>query len=399
MTLYKFASGDVFNNRIETNPRSHFYIINGIPYYNKEVLSENTATVPATDTVLNVPEGFISLYEMNINRDISVASNKIYPFITKQGALSSFKTVSTSDFQSYTYGTTITGSYPLSSSIVTEYIPASSALSVSRRLKALKNTLNYYTHISPHYAYSSSFGNKEAQDINLLSIPSIFYGGKLKPGTIDLRLYITGTLAAQIQDTRKNGELRQTYPPSPDANYGKVAGVVLYNEGVIALTGSWDLSATAEDHVVFGAPDTPKWRSFAARLHESPPAGAFPSSAAWSIEFKGVNHVPTLTMLARAPKGELNHSNNPTYLDYGFVTSSAEVTSVGSEYIETFERTIKNVVKSPYADPTGSFSKETYISKIGIYDEDNNLIAIAKLATPVRKTEDRDFTFKIKMDI
>ena len=104
-------------------------------------------------------------------------------------------------------------------------------------------------------------------------------------------------------------------------------------------------------------------------------------------------------MLARAPKGELNHSNNPTYLDYGYVTSSAEVSSLGSEFTETFERTIKNVVKSPYADPTGSFSKETYISKIGIYDEDNNLIAIAKLATPVRKTEDRDFTFKIKMDI
>jgi hypothetical protein len=39
------------------------------------------------------------------------------------------------------------------------------------------------------------------------------------------------------------------------------------------------------------------------------------------------------------------------------------------------------------------------VSKIGIYDEDMNLIAVAKLATPVKKTEERDLTFKLKLDI
>ena len=102
-------------------------------------------------------------------------------------------------------------------------------------------------------------------------------------------------------------------------------------------------------------------------------------------------------MMTHAPKGELNHSNNPTYLDKSL--SSGALTLPSGSYIENPKQAIKNIVKSPYADPTGSFSKETYISKIGIYDEENNLIAIAKLATPVRKTEDREFTFKIKMDI
>ena len=40
----------------------------------------------------------------------------------------------------------------------------------------------------------------------------------------------------------------------------------------------------------------------------------------------------------------------------------------------------------------------TYISKIGIYDKDKNLIGVAKLATPVRKTESRSYTFKMKLD-
>ena len=60
---------------------------------------------------------------------------------------------------------------------------------------------------------------------------------------------------------------------------------------------------------------------------------------------------------------------------------------------------IKNIVSGAYSPQSASFAKETYISKIGIYDEDRNLIAIAKMATPVKKTEDRDFTFKLKLDI
>ena len=56
-------------------------------------------------------------------------------------------------------------------------------------------------------------------------------------------------------------------------------------------------------------------------------------------------------------------------------------------------------MSSSYSDQEATFKKETYISKVGIYDEDRNLIAIAKLATPVKKTEERDLTFKLKLDI
>ena len=54
--------------------------------------------------------------------------------------------------------------------------------------------------------------------------------------------------------------------------------------------------------------------------------------------------------------------------------------------------------KYPYTEETGSFKKETYISKIAIYDEDKNLIGIAKVATPVRKRENDQFTFKLILD-
>ena len=68
-------------------------------------------------------------------------------------------------------------------------------------------------------------------------------------------------------------------------------------------------------------------------------------------------------------------------------------------YAEPTNLSIKNIASSSYVDPPASFQKTTYISKIGIYDEDKNLIGIATMATPVKKTQNRNLTFKLKLDI
>jgi hypothetical protein len=102
-----------------------------------------------------------------------------------------------------------------------------------------------------------------------------------------------------------------------------------------------------------------------------------------------------MTMLAEAPYGELNHSNNPTYLD------SSEVQGVSSGSIQYIEqpKKIKNIVYSQFLDEEPEFVKTTYISKIALYDSDKNLIGIAKVATPVRKTEEKQYIFKLRIDI
>jgi len=60
---------------------------------------------------------------------------------------------------------------------------------------------------------------------------------------------------------------------------------------------------------------------------------------------------------------------------------------------------MKNTISSSFCNFSASFAKQTFISKIGIYDDERNLIAVANLATPVKKTEDRSLTFKLKLDI
>ena len=99
-------------------------------------------------------------------------------------------------------------------------------------------------------------------------------------------------------------------------------------------------------------------------------------------------------MFAHAKKDQLNHSNNPTYKDATFTPSH----TIGSGKIfSEGDAKIANVVSASYV--SASFEKTTYISKVNIYDEDGNLIAITAMAKPVKKTLNDEFTFKMKLDL
>ena len=578
MPLYEFGTNDIFRNRIKTHPRTSFVINNGEVVYNGEIPADGTQDL-TTRKVKHVPSGFISLHEMNIDRDESshnpdaMNPTMVYPFITKQGSLTSFKTVSTTTFQTFSYGDIMSSSFPLSSSIAVEHHMSAATspdgcLQNRRHITALRNTFEYYKYMSPHYSWESDSAagtwNKSTQEMSLVSVPSIFYGSSIKKGSVDLKFYVDGKLIARLQDTKRNGELIQTveqpqttaataasivvdFDPSTgsgftsgdpfddkkiilqdaegttktfkfdrnssdgatgtvdgsgfivvqvsglfgndnratqfaqavnsvtdlkitasddgaatitltqdvlgsagntqllnpdfilietsstavlgdffeggadatsgDSHLGEVAGVVLYNEGVLALTGSWALHDTYTDYfracpdcdtAMSGTPISPSWTlwgsqgdttdttcNVAAGKAVTDPSVTLCPSSSWAINFEGTNYVSVLTMLAHAPKGHLNHSNNPTYIKSGQAESPVVD---NTKYIEKSDKEIKNIVKSVHSNYSESFEKTTYISKVGIYDEDKNLIAIAKVATPVKKTEDREYTFKIKMD-
>jgi hypothetical protein len=317
---------------------------------------------------------------MNVDRP---SDQLVYPFVTKQSTLTGFKTVSAESFHAdFQYGDVIQGTYPLSSSISTNYY-ASAATRAN--VSALKNTLDYYGKVHPSFGNTNIF----TDELKLVSIPSIMFGSKIQKGTVKLKLYLSGALAGELRDERKDGVLYQTGPYG-SLNSGSEAGIVLYNEGFILLTGSWDISngTHTEDYIGAGA-EAPTWTHFAEKNVNIP-------SSSFEFEFNGTNKVPTLTMFAHAEKGELNHSNNPTYLKFGQVRTPSTGTH---HYIERDDMEIKNTVKTPYANPTGSFEKQTWISKINIYDERKNLIAVAKFANLVKKKSNRDYTFKLKLDI
>lgn len=405
MAYKKFKNNDIFYNTLELHPECDFVVYDSRIYLNDRGLIVGASASNAGD----IPTGHVSLYELNVDR---ATGNKIYPYITKNSSLSSFKTVSTSNFNSsFAYGNIISSSYPMSSSIVREFFGfvATSRTGSANHLTALVNTLDYYQAMSNHYAFDGPKGNKGTQNVNLISIPSIIYGSQIKKGTVDLRFYVSGTLIGQLTDPNRNGELIQV-GPSDSEESGSVAGVVLYNEGFIILTGSWNLSAgvyanfAGEKYTGGASAVAPKWIYFGAGANDGIAGGTGNIySSSFGLNFKGTTNVQTLTMFAHAQKGEFNHSNNPTFKasgsDGGLPLHSPTPSTSSMGYVEASNIGIRNIASSSYPDPTGSFKKITYISSIGIYDDKKNLIGIAKIATPVKKTEDREFTFKLKLDI
>ena len=405
MPYYKFNRNDIFNNTLKTHPSIKFLIYSGSAFYN------NTPNISGAfaDPIRLTDGGNVSLYELNIDRVSSstgrfigqvgqIADNGlIYPWVVKNGTRIGFRTQATTSFNSASYGDVLTGSYPNTASIAKEFYSTGSARSASNpapgagsvsHILALKNTINHYNYINPHFAYSSSLYSRDfdTAELGLVSIPTIFYGSQIKKGSISLKYYYTGSLIGRAEDTNRDGVLHSV----EGLDSGSAIGIALYNEGFLILTGTTALS-TETDTYLPGL-STPRWSYFGQSISGT----IIAPSSSFIMEMSGTSPVQTITMFATAPKGELNQSNNPTFVEYStgnFAASSSKA------YFENEKRVIKNVVSSSYPDPTGSFEKTTYISKIGIYDENKNLIGIAKVATPVKKTVERDFTFKIKVDI
>jgi hypothetical protein len=103
-------------------------------------------------------------------------------------------------------------------------------------------------------------------------------------------------------------------------------------------------------------------------------------------------------MFAQAKSGEVNNSQNPTWVSSSHAEWQDTSYYNSASYIEPKQVPIKNTIQSEYHNYEESFEKQVFISKLGIYDEDKNLIAVAKLANPVLKKESDAFTFKLKMD-
>jgi hypothetical protein len=449
MAVYKFGENDVFINTLEAYPETSFYIHSGTVVIDS-ISNLSGAHQP---NILHVSDGHISLYEVNIDR-LDGNANQITGSIVADGFMTT-----ANELQANNYGVDyipdneepgnlqIDLSYNLSSSVYRYYYPevavapydhganvevgginnisapANGRLVNGYRNFELEETVNNptqvgypvpfsiqsvldkYSFLSPHYKISSSapmhHRDFRRAEMSLINIPSIFYGAKIKRGTVELNYYVSGSLIATLRDQGKRGELKQTYPS--DHNYsGSVAGIILYQEGLIMLTGSWQIEndnsiAYLKDDGTSTGATTNKWTHFGSGLHRENHDSANQHSASFGINFQGTTRIPTMTMLCPAPYSELNWSNNPTFIDHS--SSNVGTFNHGSyHYIEN-EVPIANITDTDLVGYIPEQVKETYISKVAIYDEKKNLIGVAKVANPVRKTPDRSYLFKLKLDL
>jgi hypothetical protein len=390
--LHKFGPNDILQNRMVTRPQYEFVMYSGSIYLNNE---KNLGT--------NIPDGTISLFEYNVDRD-GTNQALIEPYIHKDGFHSTIGSTTGSIYSALAPGTKISGSYPLTSSITRQYFSAttsprnvdtaatSSSQAVRQELDAyvtarkeiisLKNTMKSYRNLSNKFQYG---GNFLSGTVNMISIPSIFFSDGIEKGSVSLKFYFTGTLVDEATDSNKNGELISSVS-------GSTVGVVLYNEGFILLTASADLSTVRDDYTGAGSEQPPSWQYFGSY-------GSDVSASLYSLTFKGTQKIPSMTMFATAQAGDLNNSLNPTWVSASNADWRDKSSVSEAGYIEPKETLIKNTVKSRYCNYESPFEKQVFITEIGLFDKDKNLIGIAKLANPVLKKEADSYTFKLNLDM
>jgi hypothetical protein len=88
-----------------------------------------------------------------------------------------------------------------------------------------------------------------------------------------------------------------------------------------------------------------------------------------TVKQKTTNHY-----FIRIPVDEANYSTNPTYL-------TEDTTKVGHLKYDCF---IDNPI--------------TYITTVGLYNDTNELLAIAKLNKPIQKSYENDILIKIRLN-
>ncbi len=280
---------------------------------------------------------------------------------------------------------------------ITVGVGPGSALSVSNQPTKKLNIYNQMAQVLVGYDYTGSIqkfdedgdilaGGNKINDAIFLNFARLLTKDEIKKGSFALTLGATAAYTTPftdrilIQDTSgSDGYLVN----SPVGEYGVLyatnaagtrlngddqkCGLIFYQAGICVLTGSIfksQLSSSAQmnsatediDAILTGSAISSSADSLRHRMY--------------NLQFNNTVELNSSVYFCRINHNEFNYSTNPTYLS-------------GS----------KIRVKTQASDLPVS-----YITTIGLYNDNSELLATAKLSEPLKKTSDTEFTIRVRLD-
>ena len=235
----------------------------------------------------------------------------------------------------------------------------------------------------------STAGGHDLKSFYAINVNRARYKEKLDPGNVQITLSGSVGLITLIDDsggTNENvttagrvynivsGALNigtsltatiNTYTASNGQGFG-----LFYPDMGIILLNPNALSASVDGNLMTAAGSTQSTYhqigsvSGSTKLFDSLKKGA-------DFQARRTENVSTSHYFVRANNREFNFSNNPTFVSG----------SVGAFVNPTFER-----------DP------HVYITTVGLYDDANELLAVAKTSKPIEKSFDKEVAIKVKLD-
>jgi len=217
---------------------------------------------------------------------------------------------------------------------------------------------------------------KEALFVNFSRLLS---KDEMKKGSFEMAVYTAGAMPAltttlTIADhgaataykvNSPAGEYGILYTSSAVPNAASGVGLIYYQAGVAVLTGSVFAAslmgpgvtvATGYSAIATGSTIDVMANCYRNRLH--------------NISFNNTVELNSTVYFCRASHNEFNYSNNPTYLS--------------ESQIRVKNSTTDNPV--------------SYVTTVGLYSSDNELLAVAKLSEPLKKDPSTEVTLRVRLD-
>jgi len=139
---------------------------------------------------------------------------------------------------------------------------------------------------------------------------------------------------------------------------GTGLGLIYYQAGIVVLSASADWLGAGAIEAITG--------------YLSVTGSCDALRAYWSDNnFQNTTELNSTIYFCRANAGEFNYSSNPTYLDSSLIR-------------------VKN--------NDSLNNSRTYVTTIGLYSPDNELLATAKLSEPIQKDPTNALTFRVRLD-
>ncbi len=255
-----------------------------------------------------------------------------------------------------------------------------------------KATYNQYANVllSANDQYFTTYDGTDLQNFYAININRARYKERLDPGNVSLVLSGSRGIVTLIDDsggTDENvttagrvynlvsGSLNigsaltasiNTYTASNGQGFG-----LFYPDMGIMILNPNALSASVDLQLHPASSSIQNWYHINSSKDEGAAKLLTAISGGADFQSRRTENVSTSHYFVRANNREFNFSNNPT-----FVTGST-----GQFIWSTFER-----------DP------HVYITTIGLYDDANELLAVAKTSKPIEKSFDKEVAIKVKLD-
>ena len=221
------------------------------------------------------------------------------------------------------------------------------------------NSIKKYFYVGETGSNADIYGFYPSGSMFVWNIGSNYTGDGIKPDTFKIELIATTSSATYIQDDG-NGKLRIN-------KTGAVVGNVFYKQGIAVvqrnITASVD-AASAEG--TFDSTISTDGLSISA-------------SAILTSSFQSMIDIYEHRIACRIEPSEYNVTFNPTSL-----SSPSDAAKLAGS--------------ASYGDHMLSGSVLPYITTIGLYNDSNEMLAVAKLSKPIIRMKHSDQTFVIKFD-